>query len=109
MLIDLVIVPLSPACILKGQGRGDDEKLIRFLGIVPVSTLGISQTNTIAAVLELDRLRHREGNITALLYKSPSSHQARISLLLIQVKGLLPARRKPDTKEEHKQKRYRYE
>jgi hypothetical protein len=109
MLINLVIVPLSPACILKGQGRGDDEKLIPFLGIVPVSTLGISQTNTIAAVLELDRLRHPEGNITALFNKSPSSHQARISLLFIQVKGLLPARRKPDTKEEHKQKRYRYE
>jgi hypothetical protein len=109
MLIDLVIVFVSPARILKGQGRGNDEKLIPFLGIVPVSTLGISQTNTIAAVLELDRLRHREGNITALFNKSPSPHHARISLLLIQVKGLLPARRKPDTKEEHKQKRYRYE
>ena len=58
MLIDLVIVFVSPARVAIGQGRGDNEELIRFLGIIPISTLGMSQTNAIAAVLELDRLRH---------------------------------------------------
>ena len=78
MLIDLVIVFVSPACVPIGQGRGDDEELIPFLGLIPVSTLGISQTNALAAVLELDRLRHWEGNISTLLNKSPSPHHARI-------------------------------